>query len=87
MFPIAARRTSPYDIRVGAVVQYDKLRGYGFIKQAEGADAFVHHTAIVSGGFRSLEQGQTVRYVLRETPKGPQAQNVIVIHNAARLAA
>jgi len=48
----------------------------GFIARDDGPDLFVHHTAIVADGFRSLTEGQPVEFDVTEGPKGLQAVNV-----------
>ena len=44
-----------------------------------GTDAFVHYSAIEAGGYRSLEEGQTVEFDVTEGQKGPQAANVRLV--------
>lgn len=61
----------------GTVKWFNDAKGFGFIKRAEGADVFVHHTAIQSDGFRSLAEGETVEFELIQGPKGLQATNVV----------
>ena len=60
----------------GTVKWFNPEKGYGFIRQDSGADVFVHHTAIVSEGFRSLDEGQRVEFDVTPGKKGPQATNV-----------
>ena len=60
----------------GTVKWFNNEKGFGFISQADGADVFVHHTAIQMNGYRSLEEGQAVEFEIQETPKGLQAANV-----------
>jgi len=60
----------------GTVKWFDPAKGYGFIQQDGGGDVFVHHTAIVSDGFRSLEEGQRVAFDVADGNKGPKAVNV-----------
>jgi cold shock protein len=60
----------------GTVKWFNDEKGYGFIRRAEGVDVFVHHTAILTEGFRSLAEGDTVEFELVEGPKGLQASNV-----------
>jgi cold shock protein len=56
-----------------------KVRHYGFIAVEDGPDVFVHFSAITGGGYRSLEEGQKVEFDIRQSQKGPQADNVRVI--------
>ena len=51
-------------------------KGYGFITGEDGADVFVHFSAINGEGFKSLEEGQAVTYDLTEGARGMQAANV-----------
>ena len=62
----------------GTVKWFNNAKGYGFIQtEAGGEDVFVHHTAIVSEGYRTLNQGDTVNFELVQGPKGLQARNVL----------
>jgi CspA family cold shock protein len=63
----------------GTVKWFDSVKGFGFIEREGGKDVFVHHTAIVSEGFRNLEEGQSVEFSVTEGPKGPQAQDVVAL--------
>ena len=61
----------------GVVKWFSDEKGFGFITPDDGGkDLFVHHTAIVSDGFRSLPEGAKVSYEAEEGPKGPNAANV-----------
>ena len=61
----------------GTVKWFRDDKGYGFITPDEsGNDLFVHHTAVVSEGYRSLAEGARVSYDAEAGPKGPQAVNV-----------
>lgn len=64
------------DVATGTVKWFNAEKGYGFISQAGGADVFVHHTAILMSGYRTLEEGQTVEFEVQEGQKGLQAANV-----------
>ena len=63
----------------GTVKWFNDSKGFGFITQANGADVFVHYSAIVGDGFRTLAEGQLVEFDLQDSGKGPQAANVIKI--------
>jgi CspA family cold shock protein len=63
----------------GSVKWFNEKKGYGFIQQENGQDLFVHYTAIQTEGFKTLTEGQRVRFEVEETPKGPKAKNVQVI--------
>jgi CspA family cold shock protein len=60
----------------GKVKWFNDAKGFGFIQQEGGPDVFVHHTAILSEGFRSLAEGERVEFDIKQGPKGLQAANV-----------
>jgi cold shock protein len=61
----------------GTVKWFSDDKGFGFITPDEGnRDLFVHHTAIVADGYRSLPEGARVSYEEEEGNKGPKAVNV-----------
>jgi CspA family cold shock protein len=60
----------------GTVKWFNNSKGYGFIERPDGDDVFVHYKAIVSEGFKSLEEGDKVEFEVEEGPKGLQAANV-----------
>lgn len=62
----------------GRVKWFNAEKGFGFIEQESGSDVFVHHTAIQSDGFKTLEEGQEVEFVVAQGAKGPQANDVVV---------
>jgi len=62
----------------GVVKWFDVKKGYGFIKRDEGNDVFVHYSSIQGDEFRKLEEGQKVTFIVSETEKGLQAQDVAV---------
>ncbi len=63
----------------GKVKWFNEKKGFGFIEQDGGKDLFVHYTAIQGDAFKTLKEGQSVRFEIEETPKGPKAKNVQVI--------
>jgi CspA family cold shock protein len=60
----------------GKVKWFNDAKGFGFIVPESGPDLFVHHSAIVAEGFRSLAEGQQVEFDVTQGPKGLQATNV-----------
>ena len=58
---------------------FDDAKGYGFISRQNGEDVFVHFSAIQAGGFKSLQEGQTVQFDVTKGPKGWQAENVTAV--------
>ena len=63
----------------GTVKWFNGSKGFGFIQREQGADVFVHYSAIEGGGFRNLEEGQRVELTVTEGKKGPQASGVKVV--------
>ena len=60
----------------GTVKWFNAAKGYGFIQRESGEDVFVHFSAIVGDGYRSLEEGAAVSFEVKTGPKGLQAANV-----------
>jgi CspA family cold shock protein len=60
----------------GTVKWFNPQKGFGFISREDGDDVFVHHTAIIGDGYRSLDEGQRVSFDMTQGKKGPQASNV-----------
>ncbi len=60
----------------GTVKWFNDSKGFGFLSREGGPDVFVHHSEIRSDGFRTLAEGDRVRFEIAETPKGPRAANV-----------
>lgn len=69
---MAARET-------GTVKWFNASKGFGFISREQGDDVFVHYSAIKSDGYRTLEEGQKVEFVVVPGDKGFQAQDVVVV--------
>jgi CspA family cold shock protein len=64
----------------GTVKWFNDTKGFGFIAPSDGTpDVFVHHTAIVGDGYKSLAEGQRVEFEVSNEPKGPKAHNVRAI--------
>ena len=55
---------------------FNNTKGYGFIGRDDGPDVFVHYSAIVGEGYRTLQEGDPVEFEIVQGPKGPQAANV-----------
>jgi cold shock protein len=60
----------------GTVKWFNDAKGFGFLSQDGGADVFVHHSEIRAEGFRTLAEGDRVRFEVVQSPKGPRAANV-----------
>lgn len=63
----------------GKVKWFNDSKGFGFIEQEGGGeDVFVHYSAILSDGYRSLKEGQPVEFEVSTENKGLRAANVKV---------
>ena len=60
----------------GKVKWFNEAKGYGFIKQDSGRDIFVHYSEIQDEGFRTLSEGETVEFDLKEGATGLEATKV-----------
>ena len=60
----------------GTVKWFNDQKGYGFIAVDGGKDVFVHHSAILGDGFKTLKEGESVEFEITRGPKGEQATNV-----------
>jgi CspA family cold shock protein len=56
--------------------RFNAAKGYGFIARENGEDVFVHYSAIEASGYRSLDEGAHVTFVVKKGPKGLQAEEV-----------
>lgn len=61
----------------GKVKWFNDSKGFGFIERGDGNDIFVHYTAIMADGHKTLAEGEKVQFDVYDGPKGPQAQNVM----------
>jgi len=63
-------------MKKGTVKWFNAKKGFGFISDEEGNDVFVHFSALLMDGFKTLEEGDQVEFEVVEGEKGPQAANV-----------
>lgn len=64
---------------VGTVKWFNADKGFGFIEQENGSDVFVHFSNIIGSGFKSINEGQKVRFNVTQGQKGLQAEEVTII--------
>ena len=71
-------RSGVYNVgsNIGTVKWFNDQKGFGFIAGDAGQDIFVHHSAIMTEGFRTLKEGEQVEYEAEAGPKGLKATNV-----------
>jgi cold shock protein len=79
----AVEAANSFNIRIGNKVKeqgtvkwFNASKGYGFIQRESGEDVFVHFSAIIGDGYKSLNEGQAVEFEVTRGPKGLQAANV-----------
>jgi len=63
----------------GTVKWFDNQKGFGFITPESGDDVFVHHSAIQSDGYKTLDEGQQVEFDVEQGAKGQKAINVVKV--------
>ena len=74
-------RKAPDDLKeqrkmIGKVKWFNNVKGYGFIGRDDGPDVFVHYSAILGDGYRTLTEGDSVEFEIVQGPKGLQAANL-----------
>jgi len=67
----------------GIVKWFNNVKGYGFIERENGDDVFVHYSAIVGDGYKSLNETQEVEFSVEDTDKGLQAVDVTTVDAAS----
>ena len=71
-----AKESEVMSKETGKVKWFNNKKGFGFIERASGGDVFVHYSAIVSDGYKTLKEGDSVEFTITQGPKGFQAENV-----------
>ncbi|MET3650902.1 MULTISPECIES: cold-shock protein [Dyella] len=66
-------------VETGTVKWFNDAKGFGFISRSSGEDVFVHFRAIQSQGFKSLQEGQNVSFIVTQGQRGLQAENVQIV--------
>lgn len=61
----------------GTVKWFNNAKGFGFIGRDDGPDVFVHYSALLAEGYKSLQEGDAVEFEIVDGQKGPQAANVV----------
>lgn len=63
----------------GTVKWFNDQKGFGFLTTDDGRDVFVHHSAIIAQGFKTLPEGAEVQFEIEKGDKGPRAVKVLLI--------
>ena len=63
----------------GTVKWFNNAKGFGFIGRDDGPDVFVHYSALIAEGYKSLQEGDPVEFEIVDGQKGPQAANVVKV--------
>ena len=66
----------------GRIKWFNEEKGFGFIERDQGEDVFVHHSAIVATGRKTLHENDRVEFTVTQGKKGLEAENVTVIESA-----
>jgi cold shock protein len=74
--PSRQKRVKAVSKEQGTVKWFNASKGFGFIQRQSGEDVFVHFSAIMADGYKSLNDGQAVEFEVTKGPKGLQASNV-----------
>lgn len=67
------------DVMTGVVKWFNESKGFGYIEPKTGPQVFAHFTAIVGEGYKTLAEGQMVKFIVEQSREGPQAKNIVAI--------
>ena len=81
--PPRGKKGTPVAQYKGKVKWFNNAKGYGFIGRDDGPDVFVHYSAIQLDGYKTLKEGDDVEFDIVQGQKGPQADAVIRLRDAA----
>jgi CspA family cold shock protein len=73
------KKISEVHMMNGTVKWFNAEKGFGFITGEDGNDVFAHFSQIQKDGYKTLEEGQNVSYEVVKGPKGPQAENIVIL--------
>ncbi|MDG2176164.1 MAG: cold-shock protein [Gammaproteobacteria bacterium] len=63
----------------GTIKWFDESKGFGFIEQESGKDVFAHYSEIIGEGYKSLNEGQRVEFLVTQGQKGLQAEQIVAV--------
>ncbi len=64
----------------GTVKWFNEDKGFGFIERSDGGeDVFLHFSALNGSGFKTVQEGQRVEFIVTPGPKGPKAEDVTTV--------
>jgi CspA family cold shock protein len=76
--PVGVRSREEQKVKLkGTVKWFNNAKGFGFIGRDDGPDVFVHYSALLADGYKSLQEGDAVEFEIVDGQKGPQAANVV----------
>jgi CspA family cold shock protein len=78
MWPVSRTEESKVKLK-GTVKWFNNAKGFGFIGREDGPDVFVHYSALIAEGYKSLQEGDAVEFEIVDGQKGPQAANVVKV--------
>src|SRR5579872_4972251 len=80
---LQSKKGKPVAQYKGKVKWFNNAKGYGFIGRDDGPDVFVHYSAIQLDGYKTLKEGDEVEFDIVQGQKGPQADAVLRLRDAA----